>query len=303
MLRMVSSMESHTGSSLDDATDRAEPVDVVGSGPAGDAAMGATGDGADDGTDDAASPSPTAADRARADLRREVLEHLEHQGFKLTPAGVIAPVETDKSKVRGLHDEAVEALRERGRPALTRKEPDFVARLAPGLQVAPSRIRPRLIQIDSFKHADAPLWRWCSLHWSIPVSGGYGRRLRFLVVDDEHDNAVMGLIGLADPVYALGCRDAAIGWCADQRGQRLTSVMDAFVLGAVPPYSHLLGGKLTAMLVGSREVREAFAERYGHRTTVISDVTPTRNWRWSRRPRPWDDPRSTTGSAGATARW
>lgn len=212
--------------------------------------------------------------REKAQLRAEVLMHLENQGFKLTPAGAIAPVETDKSKVRSLHNDAVRAARDRGRAALVRKESSFLSRLAVGGDVEPSRIRPRLVPIDNYRHPDAPLWRWCSLHWSIPVSGGYGRRLRFLVIDEKHENAVIGLLGLADPVFALGCRDSEIAWTAEQRTERLTSVMDAFVLGAVPPYSGVLGGKLMAMLVASREVREAFGERYGHRKTVISERDP-----------------------------
>ena len=39
---------------------------------------------------------------------------------------------------------------------------------------------------------------------------------------------------------------------------RLRNVMDAFVLGAVPPYRELLCGKLVAMLAASDEVRDAF---------------------------------------------
>ena len=44
---------------------------------------------------------------------------------------------------------------------------------------------------------DGLLWRWLSLHWSIPVSSGYGRRLRFLVVDEGHQGKVIGLISQA----------------------------------------------------------------------------------------------------------
>lgn len=207
-------------------------------------------------------------------LRARVAEHLEQQGFRLLPTGLIAPVANGKDDLRSLHHEAVKALRNRGQAALAKREPAFIERLAAGIDVAPSRIRPRLVPVDTYRSADAPLWRWCSLHWSVPVSGGYGRRLRFLVVDAAHNDAVMGLIGLADPVYALNSRDQTIGWNADQRGERLTSVMDAFVLGAVPPYSDLLGGKLMAMIAGSREVRETFADRYGHRETLIAGRDP-----------------------------
>jgi hypothetical protein len=98
--------------------------------------------------------------------------------------------------------------------------------------------------------------------------------MRFLVIDRGHRDAVIGLIGLADPVFSLGCRDKYVSWDAEQRRARLACVMDAFALGAVPPYSGLLGGKLVALLAISDPVREAFANRYGHRRTLITGRDP-----------------------------
>jgi hypothetical protein len=109
------------------------------------------------------------------------------------------------------------------------------------------------------------------LHWSIPVSMGYGRRLRFLVLDRAHGDKLIGLIGLADPVFALAARDRWIGWDVETRTRALTNVMDAFVLGAVPPYSTLRAGKMVALLATSGVVRDTFRIRYAHRTTLISD--------------------------------
>ena len=51
--------------------------------------------------------------------------------------------------------------------------------------------------------------------------------------------------------------------------------MDAFVLGAVPPYSFLLSGKLVAMLCLSSEVREVFASKYGGGRSLISGTNHT----------------------------
>jgi hypothetical protein len=112
------------------------------------------------------------------------------------------------------------------------------------------------------------LFRYASLHWSIPVSSGYGRRLRFLVIDD-HNGKLIGLVGLGDPVYSLGARDEWVGWTFSDRRKRLRNVMDAFVLGAVPPYSFLLCGKLVAMLAASDTVRDAFKRKYGGARSVI----------------------------------
>jgi hypothetical protein len=46
--------------------------------------------------------------------------------------------------------------------------------------------------------------------------------------------------------------------------------MDVFVLGAVPPYSHLLCSKLIALLATSREVQRAFRKKYGGQESLIS---------------------------------
>jgi Domain of unknown function (DUF4338) len=46
--------------------------------------------------------------------------------------------------------------------------------------------------------------------------------------------------------------------------------MDAYVLGAVPPYSNLLGGKLIALMAASNEVRAMFRRRYRNNVSVIS---------------------------------
>jgi hypothetical protein len=116
---------------------------------------------------------------------------------------------------------------------------------------------------------DELLFRYARLHWSIPVSPGYGRRLRFLVYDDANGK-LMGLFGLGDPVFSLGPRDRWIGWNSEHKKRRLRYVMDLFVLGAVPPYSHLLCGKLIALLATSREVQEVFRRQYHGRRAYIS---------------------------------
>ncbi|MFI7518954.1 Druantia anti-phage system protein DruA [Micromonospora globbae] len=215
-------------------------------------------------------PEVEPLDAEVARLRGRVEAHLKEQGFHLRNGQLLAPVTQGKSELRELHAEAVATLRERSRGALHRLEDRFLERLASGDEIRPERIRPALVPILDRRGFDGLLFRWCALHWSIPVSSGYGRRIRFLIVDSGHKNKVMGLIGLADPVFALGCRDAAIGWDAKQRKSRLACVMDAFVLGAVPPYNALCGGKLAALLATSREVADAFADRYGGRTTLIS---------------------------------
>ena len=133
------------------------------------------------------------------------------------------------------------------------------------------KISPKVVLVKP-DTTDELLFRYAYLHWSIPISAGYGRRLRFLVMD-ESNNKLIGILGLGDPVYAIQARDRWIGWDRDVKKDRLYHVMDAFVLGAIPPYSYLLGGKLVAMLACSNEVRRAFKDRYRERRSLIKEET------------------------------
>jgi hypothetical protein len=98
---------------------------------------------------------------------------------------------------------------------------------------------------------------------------GFGRRIRYLV-RDKSNGKLIGIFALGDPVFNLRARDEWIGWTVDDRRSRLVNIMDAYVVGAVPPYAQLLGGKLVASLIGSAEVGETFAARYGASTGIIS---------------------------------
>lgn len=47
-------------------------------------------------------------------------------------------------------------------------------------------------------------------------------------------------------------------------------MLDITVCGSVPPYNHILGGKLVSLLLTSPEVRAAYEQRYGDRPSVIA---------------------------------
>ena len=80
----------------------------------------------------------------------------------------------------------------------------------------------------------------------------------------------LGLIAIGDPVFNLAVRDNLIGWSAKDRSARLVNVMDAYVLGALPPYSLLLAGKMIACLIRTRELYKDFEAQYGDTTGIIS---------------------------------
>lgn len=145
---------------------------------------------------------------------------------------------------------------------------DLVTKFAVGHEVRPDRIRPRLILARSGEQTGM-LFRLATTLWSVPVSAGYGRRIRYLV-EDATNGKIIGLFALGDPVAGVAARDRWIGWNAEQRRMRLSSVMDAYVCGAVPPYSFLLGGKVVVSMMGSKEVSEEFHRRYYDRPSEFS---------------------------------
>lgn len=201
------------------------------------------------------------------DLVAAILASLRRQGFLIQGGQVSLPPVHDKEGLRRLHQQAVLHRIEQAQPTLQRHEERLLCYIANGNEVDPDRIRPALIEVLPGSEHEL-LFRWACLHWSVPVSAGYGRRLRFVVID-QHNGKLIGLIGLCDPVPALKCRDQWIGWNREARHARLRYVAEAFVLGAVPPYSFLLCGKLVAMLAGSNEVRLAFQRKYEGRQTTI----------------------------------
>ncbi len=200
-------------------------------------------------------------------LRERIIQSLRAQGFQVINKTILPPKDLSKDGIRELHKIAVAYRIEQARKSLSKVEQKLLRYIASGHEVVPSRISPRLVEVLPDSEEEL-LFRYASLHWSIPVSSGYGRRLRFLVIDEDNDKLI-GLIGLGDPVFSLGPRDQWIGWKHSNRKSRLANVMDAFVLGAVPPYSFLLCGKLVAMLVTSNSIRRAFKRKYGGIRSVI----------------------------------
>ena len=87
---------------------------------------------------------------------------------------------------------------------------------------------------------------------------------------DSGNGKLIGLIAIGDPVFNLAVRDNLIGWNAKQRAARLVNLMDAYVLGAIPPYNSLLAGKMVSCLVRSREIFDDFTEQYGSTRGIIS---------------------------------
>lgn len=200
-------------------------------------------------------------------LKQRVKDELEAHGFDLGNGGIEKPEINSKEDIRKLHAGARREKYVENKDFLEEKESELLPEFADGYDIEVDELWPRVEVVEAGTHA-SDLFRYATLLWSVPVSQGFGRRVRFLVWD-EYTDKLIGLFALGDPVFNLSCRDEWIGWDHEDRTERLYNVMDIFILGAVPPYNILLGGKLIAMLATSNKVRDIIYNRYKDKKTVI----------------------------------
>jgi Domain of unknown function (DUF4338) len=203
-----------------------------------------------------------------ATLKRKIRRHLHELGFEKSDDGILRANGSGKDVIRALHRSQREDRLEASGGFIASRASKLLKHFASGTDVDPSRISPVLERISA-ETWQGDLFRLASLTWSVPVSNGFGRRLRYPVWDEQNDKLI-GLIAIGDPVFNLAVRDKLIGWDVHDRGARLVSIMDAYVLGALPPYNALLGGKMIACLVRSRDIYDNFARAYGATAGIIS---------------------------------
>jgi len=204
----------------------------------------------------------------KTEISDRILTHLRMLGYTIGSDGCPKLETQAKDRVRLVQREKKREQLLSQRRLLARNHELLLDSVANGWEIEPSKIEPELVEVKAGTE-DGILFRLLTMYWSVPVSGGYGRRMRFLV-RDRQNNKVVGLFGITDPVFNLRVRDNWIGWTLEQKKRSLRNAMDVFVLGAIPPYSGLLGGKMICALTTAREVREAYERKYRGRRSIIS---------------------------------
>ena len=209
---------------------------------------------------------PLPGDEAR--LKRKVRAHFKRLGFLKAPDGTLLPPNLDKQSYRDMHAHQRDSRLDANRAWIADRAGQLIQHFASGADLDVARITPRIEVVRSGTW-QSNLFRLASYYWRIPISEGYGRRLRFLVWDDHHGKLI-GLFALGDAVFNLRARDEFIGWDHHRRVDAMVNLMDAYALGAVPPYNMLLGGKLIASLVRTQDVVDTFQAKYHESVGVIS---------------------------------
>ena len=141
--------------------------------------------------------------------------------------------------------------------------------LADGSQVIKSDIHPVIEVCETQEQKN--LFRIFRYYWSSPYSDYVGRRIKLLIRDDALPNKpIIGIAALGSPIIHIPDRDDFIGWDRQTRTKNLIYTMDAYVIGALPPYNYLLGGKLISLLLASKEIRKIYEEKYKDKITIIN---------------------------------
>ena len=201
-------------------------------------------------------------------IKQNLEKHLKEIGLDITKNNKVSNINVNKEQIRNNHYSQKEEKNKQSKTFLEKNYNSLLRHFASGKDVNPNKIIPRITVVKP-NSLEARLFRLSTLTWSIPVSEGYGRRMRFVVWDDNNDK-IIGIIALGDPVFNLKARDSFIGWSVAQRKEQLVNIMNAYVLGALPPYNMLLCGKLIACLIRTIEIKEYFNNKYNNMVGIIS---------------------------------
>lgn len=233
---------------------------------------------------------PHKRDLARLELVYRVLRDVLTQQWR------ILEVDADSHSLRLSAPEAAEkkALRrvmDIRRSEIIMRDFDWIREAAPvvrphlidGKKLCIDKITPTLELCENkLQHT---IFRFLRYTWSSPFSEYVGRRLRFLVRDAGNGGAIVGIAALGSSIMQIAERDSWIGWqpkdkndlrqdprhwqkMRRMRAKRIVAMMDLYVCGAIPPYSHLLGGKLVCYLMASNLVRAIFKRKYRGQRTI-----------------------------------
>lgn len=200
------------------------------------------------------------------ELQQRVLKELDALGFEWQDGEPHLPKDKGKAFYRQLHEPAKQLELERRQDWLKSNLPRYLSFFADGEEVEPEKVRPALVEVE--KRWQHELFRVARLTWSLPYSKGFGRRLRYLLID-EHNEKLISILCLQSPPLSFPPRDRLFQYPEGRKTELVNQTMDIQTLGAVPPYDRLLGGKLVALAAVSNEVRAAYQHKYAGRVTEI----------------------------------
>ena len=153
-------------------------------------------------------------------LKNDIQNHLDNYFKELENK------KDQKSVYRSLYNERVLEFRENLKKSISQEKFSRLLNFfATGSQIDHYKIDPELVWVNSDEpNEDASnLFKLATSFWSVPPSPGYGRRLRFLVMD-KNNGKLIGVFALGEAVIGQKIRDEWIGWDHKQRFEKISSI-------------------------------------------------------------------------------
>ena len=201
-------------------------------------------------------------------LKKKIISSLESQGFNLDDNRIV--VNSSREKARDIQRfSRLEKIKKHCKFLLAQNG-EVKKFLLNGAELNPSKINIELRTVESGSYLEKIYRWWNFIWWSIPFERAYGRQMRFVLWDTYHDKP-FGLIGLQSPSLRIQIRDSYLHIKPEERDWWVNMSMSAQRVGAFPPYNRLLGGKLVAMALSTKEIRDTYYYKYHDMRTWIKD--------------------------------
>jgi hypothetical protein len=217
----------------------------------------------------------SAEERVKLLIVRDLLRLGWDVRFKADEVLITPPGSYDKQVVRDSMQIKRQACLSKHRTWITEHGDLPQLHLSDGVKVWESKIEP-VIEVCRTQE-QLNIFRFFRFYWSSPYSEYVGRRIKLLIRDSAlPQRPLIGIAALGSTIVHIPDRDKWVEWDTKARTKNLVYTMDAYVLGALPPYNHILGGKLVSYLLASNEVRKIFERKYKGKLTNISQRTANR---------------------------
>jgi hypothetical protein len=201
-------------------------------------------------------------------LRENIIRALELQGFSLNPH--LKPENNEKNTLRKIHQQKRREQLKIHKRFLIRNFDKVKEYAVSGKELEPRKISLELIEVPSESFYSKLFFWWNLTWWSIPYDKPIGRQMRFILWDKTHDSP-FGLIYLQSPPLRSAVRDKFLGLSKKQIDYWINQSLYGQRIGALPPYNELLGGKMVCLSLTSTEIREAYAQKYEKRKTMLKE--------------------------------
>ena len=199
-------------------------------------------------------------------LRLKIIESLKSQGFSVNE--IVEPKFITKDSLKSLQDSSRREQINIHRDFILSNEKKIKNYIVNGKDINPLLIELELREVKE-NTIEEIIFRWWNLvWWSVPYQRAYGRQMRFILWDKTH-NAPFGLIGLQSPILKMAIRDKYLKIPKPELDEWINKSLHAQRLGALPPYNLILGGKMVALALATKEIKDAYEMKYSNKETLL----------------------------------